>query len=189
LFLASQQPSAHLVVGNVSAATWFPDTGANQHVIPNLGSLTNSAPYLGNDYLHVGDGKGLDISHIGHTTLHSPKCMFTLSNVLHMPHITKPLLSVQKLCRDNHAYFEFHASMFYVKDLVTKEFLLSCQSYDGLYVLSESFATSVPQAFWSPCISATVDLWHRRLGHPTPRILNLLISGNKIVCTSRRSFT
>jgi len=61
--------------------------------------------------------------------------MFTLSNVLYVPHITKPLLSVQKFCRDNHVYFEFHASVFYVKDLVTKEVLLSGQSHDGLYVL------------------------------------------------------
>jgi len=186
---SSPQPSTHLAVGNISAATWFPDTGANQHVTPDLGTLTDSAPYLGNDYLHVGDGKGLDISHIGHTKLHSPKRMFTLSNVLHVPHITKPLLSVQKFCHDNHVYFEFHASMFYVKDLVTKEVLLSGQSHDGLYVLSESSATLVPQAFWSHCISATADLWHRRLGHPTPCIFNLLVSGNKIVCTSRRSLT
>jgi len=185
----SSQPSAHLAVRNISAATWFPGTSANQHVTPDLGTLTNSAPYLGNDYLHVGDGKGLDISHIGHTKLHSPKRMFTLSNVLHVPHITKPLLSVQKLRRDNHVYFEFHASMFYVKDLFTKEVLISGQSHNGLYVLPESSATSVPQAFWSPCISATADLWHRRLGHPTPRIFNLLVSSNKIVCTFRRSLT
>ena len=62
-----------------------------------------------------------------------------------MPQITKPLLSVQKFCRDNHVYFEFHASMFYIKDLITKEVLLSGQSNDGLYVLSESSTTSVPQ--------------------------------------------
>jgi histone deacetylase 1/2 len=121
----SSTPSAHLAVGNISAATWFPDTGANQHITPDLRTLTDSAPYLGNDYLHVGDGKGLDISHIGHTILHSPKRMFTLSNVLFVPHITKPLLSVQKFYRNNYVYFEFHASMFYAKDLVTKEVLLS----------------------------------------------------------------
>jgi histone deacetylase 1/2 len=186
---STQQPSTHLIVGNISAATWFPDTGTNQHVTLDLGTLTDSAPYLGNDYLHVGEGKGLDISHIGHTKLHSPKRMFTLSNVLHVPHITKPLLYVQKFCRDNYVYFEFHASIFYVKDLITKEVLLSDQSHDGLYVLSESSTMSVSQAFWSPCISATVDLWHRCLGHPTPRIFNLLVSSNKIVCASRRSLT
>jgi len=78
--------------------------------------------------------------------------------------------------------------VFYVKDLITKEVLLSGQSNDGLYVLSESSSTSIPQAFWSPCIFATDDMWHHCLGHPTPCILNLLVSGNKIVCASRRSF-
>ena len=134
--------------------------------------------------MHVGDSKDLDISHIGHTILHSSKHIFTLSNVLHVPHITKPLLSIQKLCHDNHVYFKSHAYVFYVKDLITKEVLLSDQSNDGFYVLSESSAMSIPQAFWFPCLFMTVDLWHRRLGHPTPCILNLLVSNNKIVCIS-----
>jgi hypothetical protein len=56
--------------------------------------------------------------------LRSPKRVFTLSNVLHVPHITKPLLSVQKIYRDNNIDFEFHASVFYVKDLTTKAMLL-----------------------------------------------------------------
>jgi len=101
------------------------------------------------------------IFHIGHATLHSTKHTFTLSNVLHVSHITKPLLSVQKFCRDNNVYFEFHASVFYVKDLTTKAILLSSQSNDGLYVLSESSATAIPKAYWSPCVSVTTDIWHR----------------------------
>jgi hypothetical protein len=56
--------------------------------------------------------------------LRSPERVFTLSNVLHVPHIIKPLLSVQKIYRDNNIYFEFHASVFYVKDLTTKAMLL-----------------------------------------------------------------
>lgn len=85
--------------------TWFLDIGANQHVTPDFGTLTNFAPYLGYDFLHDGDGKGLDISHIGYTTLHSPKCMFTLPNVLHVPHITNLFLSIKIFCCDNHVYF------------------------------------------------------------------------------------
>jgi hypothetical protein len=46
---------------------------------------------------------------------------------------------------------------------------------------------SIPQAYWSPCVFMTSDLWHHRLGHPTSRIFNLLVSKNKITCTSRRS--
>ena len=70
-----QQPTANLVQRNVSSTgsvDWFPDTGANQHVIPDLATLTASEPYLGNDNLYVGNGKGLPISHLGHTKIHTP---------------------------------------------------------------------------------------------------------------------
>jgi hypothetical protein len=137
--------------------------------------------------LHVGDGKGLPISHVGHAMLHSPKRTFTLSNVLHVPHITKPFLFVQKFYRDNNVCFKFHASAFYIKDLTTKTVLLSNQSNDGVYVLSKSSTTVIPQAYWSSCVSATADICHRQLGHPTSRIFNLLVFKNKITCTSKRS--
>jgi len=103
---------------------WFLDTGANQHVTPDLATLTASEPYLGNDNFYVGDGKGLPISHLGHTKIYTPNRFFTLSNVLHVLAITKPLLSVQKFCLDNNVYFEFHPRLFYVKDLNTHEVLL-----------------------------------------------------------------
>ena len=97
----------------------------NQHITPNLTTLIDSASYPCNDYFHVGDGKSLAISHIVHTTLHFPKHIFKLSNVLHVPHITKSLLSIKKFCHHNHVHFEFHDSVFYVKDLISKEVLLS----------------------------------------------------------------
>jgi histone deacetylase 1/2 len=138
--------------------------------------------------LHVGDGKGLSISDIGHTKLYNPHRLFTLSNVLHVPAITKPLLSVKKFCLDNNVYFEFHPFLFYVKDLNTNEVLLSGQSKDGLYTLSRfrSSVPSIPQAYWSPCISASADLWHRCLGHPTSHIFQFLVLKNKIICNNKR---
>jgi hypothetical protein len=117
------QATANLAFQNsqLSSAGWFPDTGANQHVTPDLASITSSEPYTDSDQLHVGDGKGLVISHIAHSKLYTPKRIFTLSNILHVPHIKKPLLSVQKFCIENNVFFELHSSMFYVKDLITKE--------------------------------------------------------------------
>jgi len=183
-----QQPSANLALRNISstgAANWFPDIGANQHVTPDLASLATSKPYLGNDNLHVGDGKGLPISHISHTKIYTPHRSFTLSSVFHVPAIRKHLLSVQKFCLDNNIYFKFHPFVFYVKDLNTNEVLLSSQSQDGLYALSRSSVTLVPQAYWPPCISTSVNLWHRRLGHPTSRIFQLLVLKNKIICNNK----
>jgi len=56
---------------------------------------------------------------------------------------------------------------FYVKNLTTKTVLFSNQSKDGLYVLSESYAMSIHQVYWSPCVSASANIWHNRLGHRT----------------------
>jgi hypothetical protein len=78
------QANANLAFNNApitAHVTWFPDTGANHHVTPDLASMTSSEPYCGNDYLHVGDGKGLTISNIAHSKIRSPKRTFTLSNI------------------------------------------------------------------------------------------------------------
>jgi hypothetical protein len=69
--------------------------------------MTHAEPFLGNDQLHVGDGKGLVVSNTAHNILHTPKQVFTLSNILHVPHIKKILLFVQQLCRENYVFFEF----------------------------------------------------------------------------------
>ncbi|XP_024438873.1 uncharacterized protein LOC127904180 [Populus trichocarpa] len=88
---------------------------------------------------------------------------------------------MKNLQKDQHVYFRGEKRKEEEKKLVCfvsrisspRKFLLSGQSNDGLYVLSESSVMPIPQAFWSLCLSATVDLWHRCLGHPSPRILNL----------------
>jgi hypothetical protein len=117
--------------------------------------------------------------------LRSLKHIFTLSNVLYIPHITKPFLSVQNFFMIIMFILNFTRSVFYVNDLTTKAVLLSGQSIDGLYVLSEFSATTIPQAYCSPYVSATTDLWHRQLSHLTSCIFNLLVFKNKIMCTSR----
>jgi len=82
-------------------------------------------------------------------------------------------------------FFEFHPFVFYVKDLMTKTVLLSGRSRGGLYVLYESSATSLPQAFLSTRISTSADVWHHCLGHPSPCILHFLVSNKKVSYTSK----
>jgi len=117
-----------MAMSNISSTgivNWFLGTDTNQYITPDLSTLVAAELYLDNDNLHVDDGKGLLISHIDHTKIHTPYLTFTLANVLHVSHITKPLLFVQKFCLDNNVYFEYHSFVFYVKDLNTKEVLLS----------------------------------------------------------------
>jgi len=49
-----------MALGNISLtgiANWFTDTSTNQHVTLDLATLPASKPYLGNDNLHVDDGR------------------------------------------------------------------------------------------------------------------------------------
>nr|GEY72245.1 nucleotide-binding, alpha-beta plait [Tanacetum cinerariifolium] len=47
------------------------DTGANSHVIPDLEAMDNSEAYYGDNALHVGNGKGLHVLHIGSSKVYS----------------------------------------------------------------------------------------------------------------------
>ena len=82
-------------------------------------------------------------------------------------------------------FFEFHSSVFYVKDLFTKAILLSSQRKDGLYIRSESSTMFMPHAFLSTSLSTFVDVWHRRLNNPSSQVLSLLASNKKVTYTSR----
>ncbi|GKA32283.1 putative RNA-directed DNA polymerase [Tanacetum coccineum] len=58
-----------------ASTNWHSDTGANSHVTPDLEAMDNSEAYYGDDALHVGNGKGLPILHIG-----SSKIMILLNS-------------------------------------------------------------------------------------------------------------
>jgi hypothetical protein len=91
------QVSANVAFNNPYSATpttCFLDTSVNQHVTPNLLNMTNSEPYLDTDQLYIEDNKGLPMSNDAHSTIHTPKHTFTLSNVLYVSHIKKNLLFV-----------------------------------------------------------------------------------------------
>ena len=76
---------------------WFPDSGATNHVTHDLGNLNFGAEYNGNSKIHMGNGIGLEISHIGLSVFpssFSPNKVFFLKNILRVPVIKKNLLSV-----------------------------------------------------------------------------------------------
>ncbi|GKB75336.1 tryptophan synthase beta chain 1, partial [Tanacetum coccineum] len=56
-----------------ASANWHSDTGTNSHVTPDLAAMDTSEAYYGDDALHVGNGKGLPILHIGSSKVYSPQ--------------------------------------------------------------------------------------------------------------------
>lgn len=95
---------------------WYPDSGASNYVTNDLANLNIGAEYQGDNMVLVGNGAGLDVHHICSSSLKSSHNTLFLKNIFHVPHITKNLLSVSQLCKDNNVFFEFHPVYCFVKD-------------------------------------------------------------------------
>ncbi|XP_019155773.1 PREDICTED: uncharacterized protein LOC109152529 [Ipomoea nil] len=150
---APQPPAqANLVVpgeeeGSTGGSGWFPDTGATAHATPDASMMAQSDEYTGGDVLRVGNGASLTISRVGHASISSLSKTLHLNNVLHVPKLSVPLLSVFRLTNDNRVFVEFHKDCFIVKDSVTRAVLLRGFT-SGVYTSSRfrrlSFLFSLP---------------------------------------------
>lgn len=170
------------------ASSWFLDSGANSHVTYDLSNLNVGSEYQGTERVHLGNGSGLNISHLGSSVMtDSNKHSFLLKNLLHVPHIKKNLLSVSRFASDNKVYFEFHPDFCLVKDQLTHRILLKGTLDHGLYKFS--LLTSKKNSCSSPSHvsdaspkrpsvslamvntastskkSVPLTTWHNRLGH------------------------
>jgi hypothetical protein len=48
------------------------DSGATNHITGELERLTTRNKYHGGDNVHAADGAGMEITHVGHSTVSSP---------------------------------------------------------------------------------------------------------------------
>jgi hypothetical protein len=146
---------------------WYSDSGATHHITSDLANLNVRADeYHGPDQIRVGNGTSLPIKHIGSTQFSTPTTSFLLNNVLHVPQISKNLISVHKFTKDTNTSMAFRPSCFRVQALDSGKTLLCGPSKDGLYPfpLLPSKASSSPTALFGERTS--IHQWHSRLGHP-----------------------
>ena len=124
----------------VHDSNWYPDSGATNHLTADPANLMHKADYFGPEQVHMGNGKGLQIKNVGHSVFHSPFTpkLLSLSQLLHVPSITKNLMSVSKFANDNCIYFEFHPKCCFVKDQHSQKTLLEGKLKGGLYVFDNT---------------------------------------------------
>jgi hypothetical protein len=113
---------------------WYMDTAATNHLTGDLNRLNMQEPYTGHDHVHTANGSGMRISHNGQSSpsTHTSTPLH-LKNVLYVPEVTRNLLFVKKLTRDNNVFVEFHPYDVFVKDQDSREIIISGQSRGGLY--------------------------------------------------------
>ncbi|CAL9001466.1 unnamed protein product [Prunus brigantina] len=136
-----------------ASTSWIMDTGATAHVTANNSHLQNSIPYTGSDSLQVGDGNYLPISHIGCSVIETPSAQFALRNILHVPHITQNLMSMQNFLEDNQCSLTLSPSDFVIKDSATQKMLYHSPLKEGMYKLIAGVGSSVEAARTSLCAS------------------------------------
>ena len=139
----------------------------------------------------VGNGSSLPIPHTGYSsfTTFDPRKSLVLKDVLHVPSLTKNLLSISQFTTDNNVILEFDSTCCLIKDKSSKQVLLTGTLHEGLYQLQTSnfnkgSTVSVnPLAFNCttdtnpvPHGSNAASIWHQRLGHPTQPILAKTLS-------------
>jgi histone deacetylase 1/2 len=163
--------------------SWLFDTGATDHLTNDMGRMTVQERYTGTDQVQVANGSGLSITHVGHSRLPGSSSPIELKNILHVPGLSTNLLSVYRLVSDNDIFVEFHKYFFFVKDKVTKRILLRGRSRGGLYPLPfNRVSASGRQA--SSGIRLSSEQWHRRLGHPSNKVVHQIVSSNNLPCSS-----
>lgn len=89
---------------NMDSHAWFAFLGASHHITFNPTNLHVIKSYDGHNKVVVGNGYSLGVKTIGHLQMHSnsvSNSMLRLSNVLHVPNITRNLIYISKLAKDN----------------------------------------------------------------------------------------
>ena len=127
-----------------------------------MANLAVHSEYQGPDRVRMDNGTSLPIRSTGASLLCSP-ALFVLKNFLHVPDISKKILSVSQFTADNKVFLEFYSDSCFIKSI--RKTLLRGQLKDGLHVFflgNHSFTVS-PQAFLDEHASSSV--WHERLGY------------------------
>jgi hypothetical protein len=113
---------------------WYFDSGATSHMTSDAGTLSSTVPpsFSAPSSIVVGNGSFLPVTATGTTTL-SPS--LHLNNVLVSPQLIKNLISVRQFTTDNNCSVEFDPSGCSVKDLLTRNVIVRCNSSGSLYPL------------------------------------------------------
>ena len=122
----------------------------------------------------VGNEAGLIISRTSNATIKTPSSTLVLNDVAYCPQASAHLLSINKFCKDNNVLFELNGSNFFVKDLKTRDTLMTGPSDRGLYPINlQQLSSSKFHAFsMTVGVKASTATWHCCLRHPSSSTLH-----------------
>lgn len=146
---------------------------------PSTSNLDSAKPSIGKDHVTVGNGNTLPNSHIGHSFSKN----LQLLDVLVVPHITKILLTISKLTKDQPVDILPSESFFAIQDHLTKNTLAQGRVDHGLYILEQG-QKAFMENLSSKRLHASFEIWHSRLGRASFDVISFLAKLGHLSFTS-----
>lgn len=174
--------------------SWIIDSGASDHISPNLSLFFDVRPILQHCHITMPNGLPAQVKHIGSVKIGPNLC---LKDVLHVPDFQFNLLSISKLTRQTNSQVLFSHECCFLRDHTLQKVVVLGKESNGLYYLNTSVDTPIQPNNTKPqhvtplpvsinssslvdeqsqknkikfqqlaCFSST-ELWHLRLRHPS----------------------
>ena len=168
---------------------WLLDSAASHNITGDLSNLSIHSEYDGTDEVILGDGSSLAVLHIGSIALYSPPHTFTLCDTLYVPNLCKNLISVHHLTKQNNVLLNFTLFHFFVKDTTTGAILLRGACNNGIYTFPTSTVASSSKKVANVHERTSIDGWHKRLGHPSFKIVHHLVKNFSLPISSNKTLS
>ena len=152
-------------INSVFAKPWILDSGATDHITSESTLFTHKEPST-ISAVNLPTGSSAPITSTGTIPFNQD---ITLNNVLCVPSFQLNLVSVSKLTAALNCCVLLFPTFCVLQDLVTGKMIGSGKQHDGLYYMSPLQQTPI-----SHQVSQSSNLWHMRLGHPSPFRLKLV---------------
>jgi len=148
-----------------STGSWVLDSGASDHVAGYPSLISNLSPPKIPHNITVANGPKAQVTGIGQA---SPLPSLSLNYVLFVPGSPFNLISISKLPQSLNCSITFSSDSFLIQDRSTGKIIGTGSESQGLYYLHSHPSTICG-------VSASPDIIHRRLGHPSLDKLKVLV--------------
>ena len=154
------------MMGAFSPFSWIIDTGASHHVTGTESCLTDTH-HISQCSVGLPNGAHAIATKADRVLLTDG---LILEHVLFVPQLHCNLISVSQLIDDSKCHLQFTDSLCAIQDLRSGSLIGAGERKDGLYYfrrIPTVCAVTVPEI-------SDFELWHRRLGHPSDRVVKLV---------------
>ena len=144
------------------------DFGASHHVTIDVANLELYSLDIASDNVIIGDGTGLTIQHTSSFTLPMVSRPLLLIDVLHVPSMSKNLISVLALCTTNPVIVSFFYSFFSGVGSSRRATFVKGLRKDGIYYwpsITHPPPSRISLSSSIELLPLSLSIWHNRLGH------------------------